>query len=286
MSELDPGSVSTIGDRLKAAREAKKLSLDEIASKTRIPIRHLQHIEDEEWDQLPAPTYSIGFTRAYANAIGLNGNEVAAELRAQIGTARPTYEAPQSYYEPADPARVPPKSLAMVAGAIALLLVVGYIIWRTLSVGGSEVDPATVVAEAPPPAPAPAQQAAPAAIPSAGPVVLTATDEVWLRIYEGGAGTQLFEGIMKAGDRFEVPATAQEPQIRTGRPQALRVTVGGAEIPPLGQPEQTIDNVSLKPADLAARAQGGDASQPAASGQSAATPPSTEPLAVPPPVTE
>ncbi|MBA3678172.1 MAG: helix-turn-helix domain-containing protein [Sphingosinicella sp.] len=272
MSEFDPGSVPTIGDRLKAAREAKKLSLDEIASKTRIPIRHLQHIEHGEWDQLPAPTYSIGFTRAYANAIGLNGNEVAAELREQIGRTRPTYETPQSYYEPADPARVPPKSLAMVAGAITLLLVVGYILWRTLSVGGSDVDPVEVaVAEAPLAA---QQPAAAAAIPATGAVVITATDEVWLRIYDGGAGTQLFEGIMKAGDRFEIPATAQAPQIRTGRPQALRITVGGAEIPPLGQPEQTIDNVSLKPADLAARTQSGGAAQPGVAAQ---------PLAVPPP---
>ncbi|HWH18772.1 MAG TPA: RodZ domain-containing protein [Allosphingosinicella sp.] len=274
MSEVDPGSVSSIGDRLKAAREAKKLSLDEVASKTRIPIRHLQHIENEEWDALPAPTYSIGFARSYANAVGLNGNEIGAELRQQIGAARPAYEAPQSYYEPADPARVPPRSLAMIAGAIALLLIAGYIIWRSLTVDSVDQaqvpDPQEAV---PQPAPAAQPQQQPQGVPSNGPVVIAATDEVWLRIYEGGSGRRLFEGIMQAGQRYEVPATAQQPQIRTGRPQVLRVTVGGIEVPPLGAAETTIDDVSLLPADLAARAQG-TTGQPAAPAPGAVAPPS------------
>lgn len=263
MSDIEAGSVSSVGERLRAAREAKNMSLQDVASKTRIPVRHLQHIEDGQWDALPAPTYSIGFARAYANAVGLNGNEIGAELRSQIGGPRPTFQAPTSYYEPADPARVPPRSLAIVAGIIAILLIAGYFIWRSMAV--DNVDPAeAVTAEAPPPA-APAQNQ-PLAQPQAatGPVVLTAIDEVWLRIYEGGGGAALFEGIMRAGQRFEVPATAQAPQIRTGRPQALRVTVGQTEIPPLGAPEQTISDVSLRAADLAARARGTAATGPAA----------------------
>jgi cytoskeleton protein RodZ len=254
MSDEDRGDgVSTIGERLRVAREEKGLSLDEVAAKTRIPIRHLKHIEVGEWDALPAPTYSVGFVRSYANAVGLNGNELGAELRQEIGHVRPTYETPQNLYEPADPARVPPRSLALVAAVIALLLVVGWAIWRSLSTGDAGLDPAAApVAEAPVAAPAPAQPQASVPLPT-GPVVITATDEVWLRIRDAGGGAPLFQGIMQAGNRFEVPATAQAPQLRTGRPQALRVTVGSVQIPPLGEPEQTIDNVSLRAADLAAR---------------------------------
>ena len=260
MSDSDRGAVSSIGERLRAAREAKNLSLADVASKTRIPIRHLQHIEDGEWDALPAPTYSVGFARSYANAIGLNGNEIGAELRQEIGSPKPTYAAQPSYYEPADPARVPPRSLAMVAGGIALLLILAYLIWRSMAVDSVEPD----VAVAPPPDAAPAQNQplAQQAAPATGPVVLTATDEVWLRIYEGNGGAALFEGVMQAGQRFQVPATAQAPQIRTGRPQALRVTVGATEIPPLGQPEQTISDVSLRASDLAARGAGQQPGQP------------------------
>jgi hypothetical protein len=85
--------------------------------------------------------------------------------------------------------------------------------------------------------------------------VLTATSDVWLRVYEGNGGPRLYENTLKAGDRFEVPATARQPQILTGRPDALRVTVGQTAIPQLGQAERTISDVSLLPADLLARAQ-------------------------------
>jgi cytoskeletal protein RodZ len=71
--------IVTIGERLRLAREGKELSLDDVARQTRIPIRHLQHIEAEDWDALPAPTYAIGFTRNYANAVGLDGARAAAD---------------------------------------------------------------------------------------------------------------------------------------------------------------------------------------------------------------
>ena len=78
----------SIGERLRRAREARAMSLDDVASQTRIPMRHLQHIEQEEWDALPAPTYAIGFTRNYATAVGLDGPAIANELRDQIGGPR------------------------------------------------------------------------------------------------------------------------------------------------------------------------------------------------------
>ena len=64
------------------------MSLDDVASRTRIPIRHLQNIESEEWDALPAVTYAIGFARNYANAVGLDGAAIAGELRERIGGPR------------------------------------------------------------------------------------------------------------------------------------------------------------------------------------------------------
>jgi cytoskeletal protein RodZ len=85
--EGDAGFVS-IGERLRRAREARGMSLDDVAGQTRIPMRHLQHIEIEDWDALPAPTYAIGFARNYANAVGLDGPAIASELRDSIGGPR------------------------------------------------------------------------------------------------------------------------------------------------------------------------------------------------------
>jgi len=282
--EEDSFAADPIGSRLKAARERQSISLDEIAAKTRVPIRHLEHIENGEWDSLPAPTYSVGFARAYANAVGLNGSEIGAELRALLG--RPASTANPSHYEPTDPGRVPPRSLAIAAAVIALLLAVAYLVWRSGAVDDTAVDenqiagieaPAATAAATPAggPAPGPARVANPAA--ARGPVVLTATADVWLRVYEGNGGPKLFENTLKAGERYVVPATAKAPQILTGRPNALQVAVGSTIIPALGAAEKTIADVSLLPADLVARA----ATVPPAAAQPQAAParPSAAPAA-------
>jgi transcriptional regulator with XRE-family HTH domain len=259
----DRASGSVIGERLRVAREEKGLSLEEVASHTRIPIRHLEHIERGQWELLPAATYSVGFARSYATVVGLDGAEVGQELRQELGIARTATSSPAAaFYEPTDPARVPPRSVAIVAAVLIALIVAAYLIWRSQAVGGTPPEPQLVEAEAPI-AQAPQAAAQQPAAPAGGPVVLTATEDVWLRIYEAGGGAALYQGILKAGNRFEVPASATAPQIRTGRPQGLRVTVGGAEIPPLGAADRTISNVSLRAADLAARAQGQPAQNPA-----------------------
>jgi cytoskeleton protein RodZ len=264
----------SVGERLRVAREAKKLSLDDVARQTRIPVRHLEHIEREEWEALPAITYSVGFARSYANTVDLDGAQIGAEVRQQLGGARAGNVAAAPFYEPADPARVPPRSIAIAAAVLAVLLVIGYLVWRSSAVDdGSPADVAITqsdeAATANQAAPRPAQPAVPAPAPTNGPVVLTATEDVWLRIDQSGGGAPLYMGTLKAGQTYQVPAGAKAPRIRTARANVLRVTVGGAQVAPLGPPETTISNVSLAGPDLVARGQSGG---PAPAAPPAATP--------------
>ena len=63
----------------------------------------------------PAPTYTIGFAKSYASAVGLDRTEIGDQLREEMGGQR--FAASQSeVFEPADPARTMPKWL--VLGAI------------------------------------------------------------------------------------------------------------------------------------------------------------------------
>ncbi len=244
-----------IGERLRQAREAKGLSLDEVASQTRIPIRHLQHIEKEEWDALPAITYCIGFVRSYANTVGLDGAEMGRELRDRLGGLRTRAPAAE-YYQPADPARVPPRSLALIAAVVAVVAIIVYAIWRN-SLNDAE-DPAAAVTLPVPQAQAPqTQQAGPAQPQNAAgqPVTLTATGPVWLRVYEEGGAT-ITERTMATGETYQIPTTATRPMLRVGAPEALRITVGQTVIPPLGPAGQPVGNVSARPEDLIARSQG------------------------------
>jgi len=62
--EIIETTTSPAGERLREAREAKGLSLEELASQTRIPLRHLQSLEQGDWARLPAPTYRSASRRA------------------------------------------------------------------------------------------------------------------------------------------------------------------------------------------------------------------------------
>ena len=278
MADIDQDQLrgTTIGERLRLAREEKGLSLEDVARQTRIPIRHLEHIERSEWEALPAITYSVGFARSYATIVGLDGSQIGAELRQELGATRNSSSPAAAYYEPADPARVPPRSIALIAAIVAILLVAGYLFWRSNAVGDAPPEPQ--IADTETPAPQAQQQpaaAAPAPAPATGPVVLTAIEDVWMRIDEAGGGPALYQGTLAAGQTYQVPAGAKAPQIRTGRANALKVTVGQTVVPPLGPPERTISNVSLRAEDLVRRAQG--------QAPGAAAPAPAAPATAPPP---
>src|SRR5688572_23247736 len=88
MDETDETLAATVGERLRAAREEKALSLEDLAAQTRIPRRHLESLETAAWERLPAPTYTIGFAKSYASAVGLDRAEIGDQLRAEMGGAR------------------------------------------------------------------------------------------------------------------------------------------------------------------------------------------------------
>ncbi len=263
---------NSVGQRLREAREARGLSLEEVAAQTRIPIRHLRSIEDGKYEELPALTYTVGFGRNYANAVGLDGAEVGRELRDQLGGAQRGSSISTEYYAPPDPARVPSRPLAWIAGVLALVLIAGYLIWRSQL--GSEDQTAVappVQEQAPQPQAQPQQPAAAQQQPAnlAGqPVTLTAVGQVWLRVYEEGGAT-IAQRTLQAGETYQVPATATRPMLRVGAPEALRVTVGQTAIPQLGPSGQPVGGVSLRAEDLGQRLQQG---APGASAPAPATP--------------
>ena len=248
MDETEPADVVTAGQRLRDAREAQKLSIEDIAAQTRIPTRHLASLEAGEWDKLPAPTYSIGFAKNYAAAVGLDRNEIGEQLRTEMGGSRPAAMAHPEIYEAADPARTMPKGLVFGAIALLILAVIGLTWINDSSLESNEATTESENTAAPIENAVAATEPAPAPAPAAGPVVLTATDAVWLEVRDGQ--TVLKQGQLAPGETYEVPASATAPVITTGKPEALRIAVGTQQAPPIGEPGRTVSRVSLKPADL------------------------------------
>jgi cytoskeleton protein RodZ len=242
----------TVGEQLRAEREKQGLSLSDLAAKTRVPMRHLDAIENSDFGALPGTTYTVGFVRSYTRAVGLDEGRVISELRSELAqSGHDGYQAPTPVYEPTDPARVPSRWLAWTAALIGVLLVGAYLFWRSTAVD-SPMDSQTVSAVTENKTKAAQTAKQPAAAVPQGPVVLTATDNVWVKIYDAD-DKRLYEKEMAAGDSFTVPADANKPMIVTGRPQVLRVTVGGQAVPPLGAPDRTIADVEVSAAALLAR---------------------------------
>jgi cytoskeleton protein RodZ len=67
------------GEHLRREREMRGISLDEIASATRIGTRFLEALESEQWSRLPGGVFNRGFVRAVAHHLGLDGDALVAE---------------------------------------------------------------------------------------------------------------------------------------------------------------------------------------------------------------
>lgn len=245
MVDDEPMTSDNVGQRLRAAREAKGLSIEEVASSTRIPTRHLQSLEDSDWDKLPAPTYSVGFAKNYAAAVGLDKGEIAEQLRSEMGSELPAhYTATPEAFEPLDSNRSMPKGI--VLGAIGALILIALLLsWLSnRNLKGDDAAPVAaptdnVAATAPAPAAAPATR---------GPVVITANEAAWLEVRDGA--TILKQGELAAGQSFEVPISAAHPTMTTAKPEALRIAVGTADAPSVGPAGKRVAGVSLLGPDL------------------------------------
>lgn len=246
-----------VGDRLRAARTKAGLDLNDVATRTRVPLRHLQAIESGNYTALPAITYAVGFVKAYARTVGEDENQLASALRDELGEIRASavYDAPG--YEDADPARMPSRMLAWTAAGLLALVAIGYGVWRTEMV--SDPTPESVVTTEEGNSSPDAGKAIPTPSPPAtvanasGQVTLTAREPVWVRIYDANEKV-LFEKEMAKGERFDVPANANAPKIRTGRAELIDVTINGSAVAPLGAPERTIKDVGISAASLTSRA--------------------------------
>lgn len=260
-----------VGDRLRIAREQAGMTLGQLSAETRIPERHLGLIEQGDFDGLPAKTYATGFARTYAKAVGLDPKAVVEEVRAELAASHSGDRYRAATFEPGDPARIPSRGLALLSLLALILLIAGGTAFynRVLAPGsgpGSLLEEQRLAAaQAKKPA-APRRAAAPG--PAGGPVVFTALEDgVWVKFYEGN-GAQLMQKQMARGETYTVPADATGPQVWTGRPDALAITVGGRAVPKLAEAERIVRDVPVTAQALLARG----APSPAAASASASVP--------------
>jgi hypothetical protein len=79
--------MESLGEYLRRERERRGMALDDIARVTRVRRQHLEAIEQDRHDLLPAPPFVRGFLSAYAKQIGVAADEVLARYQAVVSGA-------------------------------------------------------------------------------------------------------------------------------------------------------------------------------------------------------
>jgi cytoskeletal protein RodZ len=69
---------------LPALRQHKGISLRDIAETTKISMRFLKAIEEEDFDQLPGGIYNTNYIRQYAREIGCEETKLLAYYRSVV----------------------------------------------------------------------------------------------------------------------------------------------------------------------------------------------------------
>lgn len=175
-ADIDPRNYLAVGPYLEAVRERHGLSIATVSDRTHVKASYIDAIERMATDGLPSKPYAIGFVRVYAEALGLDPGPVVERFKNEAGFGAAKAAAPAVAAPIAAPPRAEPRGLSL----IAVLAVLGFMVWCAFIVTRPGADAVkrplkldSGVPLAAPPVEAPA--AAPVSVPSAAATGAPAT---------------------------------------------------------------------------------------------------------------
>ena len=112
-----------IGQALRALREAKGLSLQDISQVTCVRRAYLQAIEQMDLDLLPTGPFAVGYVRAYAEVLGVSSKLAVAKFREHAPSSQEDLKAPSGIAKQRDP------RLSWLAGVCAVVIV-SVVMWN------------------------------------------------------------------------------------------------------------------------------------------------------------
>ena len=244
----------SVAETLRAAREGAGLDIKQLAALTRVTSRHLVALEEGDYAALPGRPYALGFAKTYARAVGLDDKAITDAVRAELDQQAPA-PSPRvlNQFEVGDPAKTPTRlTVWLAAGLVVAIALAGLVFWRSYYLPSADL-PSLIGDEQPEAA---TSQVAVVPLPAAtpnGPVVFTATEErIWVKFYDL-QGQQILQKELAMGESFTIPSGAQEPLLRTARPDALSITVGGQPVPRIAETEGLVKDVPVSAAALLSR---------------------------------
>lgn len=245
-----------VGDILRKTRAYYNLSIEDVEGALRIRASQLTALEEGQIEKLPGRVYAIGFVRAYAEFLGLDGDKMVYLFKSQLGGNKPR---PELNFPVAASESKLPNLYILLASFAGLVLVVGiYLAMGQTKQPRQEIPevPVAMKQEAaipygPPEPPADMAMSDPEADVTAprNRVVINVTGNSWVEI-RNSKGKAILSRILKKGDSYLVPD--EEGLIMdTGNIGALEFTVDGKVLEPLGEPGDVRRGISLAPSSLA-----------------------------------
>ena len=132
----------SVGERLKRERETYGLHLREVSESLRIRYAYLDAIERSAFDELPGPTYAVGFVRGYAQFLGLDDDRIVQRFKEESQGLKRDQEL--HFPEPVNEGKIPGGTILVLS---VLLIAAAYGAWAYLSDGERSV--ADLVPEVP-----------------------------------------------------------------------------------------------------------------------------------------
>ena len=117
------------GEYLRREREMRGVSLEEISTATKISIRFLQAIENEELSKLPGGIFTRSFVRTYARYLGLDEERVLADCQL-AGQHKPEVDIRRITANRARPNGAASRTRIIALLMAGVLLAIGYVLFR------------------------------------------------------------------------------------------------------------------------------------------------------------
>jgi cytoskeleton protein RodZ len=218
--------VFDIGSSLREARVRQGLDFPELEQLTKIRPKYLRALEDERFDILPAPTYVRGFLRAYADALGLDGQPFVDEYNSRFTVGEDEVVVRARRVPPPRRDRPDRESRIAVLALLAIAVVTALVIaaWRFGGPDGETVPGLAAQQQ---------QQTTPgAATRRARLVVRAVRGDSWMEVRSASAaGRLLYSGTLEQGQQKTFQA--RRLHLALTKPANVSVRLGGtpAEIP-------------------------------------------------------